>query len=75
MDSSQGDNLEELKKLAAVPINQQSSGISGVTTVNTWPTANVPCPSCGHCPTCGRQENYYPYNYYPYYWQRPFVLY
>ena len=34
----------------------------------------APCPSCGHCPTCGRRPRnhypfdgtYYPWRYYPY---------
>lgn len=32
-----------------------------------------PCPSCGHCPTCGRGGlGAYPYPYYPMPWyQRP----
>jgi hypothetical protein len=33
-----------------------------------------PCPSCGHCPTCGRSNRYWdwPWNYY---WPQPYKWY
>lgn len=33
---------------------------------NGWYQVNHPCPSCGHCPTCGRGGYMGPYPTYPY---------
>lgn len=48
-----------------------AANISGFGEVQNHAT---PCPSCGHCPTCGRHGYSYPYYAPNPYWQYPTYL-
>lgn len=57
MDKPQNDQFEELKKLSEFLKQQQSH--------------SHPCPSCGHCPSCGRGGYLRTWPYYQPYWTGP----
>lgn len=48
----------------------------GITNTDySYKTYPQPCPSCGHCPTCGRGGYFQPYyNPYPYYYQPSWTI-
>lgn len=45
------------------PLQQQGAN---QTVTQPQPSSVWPCPSCGHCPTCGRGGQTYTPGYYPY---------
>lgn len=55
---------------------QPSVGNSGFLQVKSEPNMALhPCPSCGHCPTCGRGGyGFWPYRPYPYWGYPPYYV-